>query len=446
MSGAVTSESPNTVTGSYNNKPSMMMSEPIFNNMLPPQYKLKTDEVLNLVKSKEAFLENNGFLNYLHWKTWSPTWNASGDNQINAFKSAQSTLLLMENVRSYRLMQSDISLFDPALPTNIPERNEAIKSLVRVIIENYDNPLPAIGPATHGSVVSDYLMAHQNVCKQILMSQYQQIRNYPPSAGFPIESSFTTDQAAIFVSKAIQVVSNINTNYYTTFTSYFDAVIEAILSPTAGSAVSAISGSTIPMRNIFLSAFYTYFQMRYTASLIALREDTTSDNNAPRILLVRRIAILAIYMYQYWFAYLTYLLLIRVDFSTTEASRMRSILDNLSTYIFEQEKETGMLDIGELHKITQTNYEKSRRVNEKYQEINLGRNNLNKAINNDVGINDQYKNARIIRLLITVWVLAVIIALAVLVFLKMYRIAYIAGGANLIILVISAFVSLVRNI
>lgn len=418
-------------------RPTMMMNEPILNHLLPSELKAKTDEVLTFVKSKEFFLDNTGFLNYLNFKTWNSSFRDSAAPPTMTFLDTMLTLLNQSDSTGYKLIQREASLFDNALPGNINTRNQAIRDLVSIIIENYNNPLPAIGPATHSTILSDYLRSHENVCKQIFTTYFHHVR-YMNIPGSTIENSMTTNDISLFVQNCMQLIANINTSYHTTFNSYFDDIVKTILTPTN-------LKNTTALRNIFLSAFYTYFQLRYIASLIALREDTTADNNAPRILLVRRIAILSMYIYQFWFAYLTYLQYIRIDFSTAEASHMRSILDNMSTYVFNQEKETGLFDIGEVHKITQTNYEKSRMVNEKYQEINLTRNNLNKAITNDVAINSQFKNARIIKILIMTSLIVTVVALGVLIFSKQYLFTYQLAGITILILLISGFVSVISH-
>ena len=421
--------------------PTMMMSEPVMTNLLAPELKAKSDEILNMVRSKEAYL-SSGFLSFLYYKSWNPESPVNASNSVmttpegREFNRQLQYLLRQENIQGYMLIQQAQDLFDNALPGNIAARNTAMNDVVNMIIENYNTPITAIGPAA-GDVLGAYLRRHENVCKQILTTHYTHIRglNLP---GLQLENNVTANDMTVFVQHYMQVLSNINISYHQNYQSYQAEIIKTVLAPTNAKG-------TLALRNIFLSSFVTYFQLRYIASLIAQNEVNTEDAGTPRVLLVRRIAILSLYMCQYWFVYLVYLAYIRIDFSSNEAAHLRSILDNLSSYVFEQEKEAGLLDLGGIHKITQNNFEKSKLVNEKYQEIQLTRNNLNKAINNDQAIDARAKNARIIRILITVWVVTIIVALAALIYLEKWEWLNQLAGIQLIILVIIAFVSVVRG-
>ena len=419
-----------------------IMSEPVMTNMLSPELKAKTDEILYMVKSKETFLSTTGFLSYLNYKSWYPESPVVANNSVmttpegREFNAQLQKLLRQDSVDGYTFIQHATDLFDKALPSNIVARNTAMTELVNMIIENYNTPLAAIGPAS-GDILSTYLRRHENICKQMLTSHYTHVRmlNLP---NMQLENNVTANDMNVFVQHYIQVTSNINIAYHENFPSYISEVVNAVLQPTDAKG-------TLALRNMFISCFLTYFQIRYIASMIAQNEASTADVSAPRVLLVRRIAILCMYMCQYWFVYLIYLQYIKIDFSSNEAAHLRSILDNLSSYVFEQEKETGLLDLDGIHKITQDNYEKSKLVNEKYQEIQLTRNNLNKAITNDMAINRRAYNARIIRILITTWVAVVVAAAIVLLFFKKWSWFYPFAVANIAILLVSAFVSVVRG-
>jgi hypothetical protein len=191
--------------------------------------------------------------------------------------------------------------------------------------------------------------------------------------------------------------------------------------------------------NTFLTAFYPYFVFMFITSQIAKITEASNDK-APRIFIARRIAVITAYMFEIYFA------IALLKYFPTDASGITQIVSNIQTLI-KQEKIKTVTTYDSIHQTTQNNISDSKVITDNNRDITMSRNNLNKALVNDIGVNKQVGKSK------AGWILSLVLLLitgcacvGMIMFLPKEKLefVYIFIGIVFLILAIAAIVRMVK--
>jgi hypothetical protein len=344
----------------------------------------------------------------------------------------------------YSTASSATNLFDTSyqpsllLSSNNAELTNKIKA--RLATDLATIVFDTLGSGNPGAIEA-YRSLMLNVCKEIFEFYYPKLRVAMPELALPEIFSYER-YAQIFITHIKTNASKQQDTFFsssTTDNTYFKEVHTRLMQYTssADAQIDAVQNNKKVMR-IFLSCFFPYFNFEFYLNNIATRQITSLDK-APRYFLIRRIAILAVYM-SLFYSMLT------IAGESTIPTDLRSIMGTFNDVLFANEIKLMYhnMTYATVHQEATENRELSKNLNYITKDITVSRGNLTKAMHNDVNMNKDFKSSYVIMF---IWLSLLGITLIASIVLYIFKIEFMFAFCIIIIgvLGISGIVSLSKK-
>jgi hypothetical protein len=324
---------------------------------------------------------------------------------------------------------------DTTLGTNIIN---AMKARIQAM----DARLEPIG---YGTNLEPYRDIMKDVCLEIWKYHYGKLQTFLANASgvdqLPVISTYER-LATIFCDYVKNNVDRSRNAFYSKNCqddTFFKRVHQLLMNytNTPEAQVDPIQRNPLVMR-IFLSCYFPYFMFDFILGNVALAQMNSLDK-APRFFMLRRFAVLSAYMTLFYIAYSLY------DVNPSEA---KFVMSQINDRLFAKEMDhdiSGALTYADVHQDTTNNASLSQDLNKINQDIVSSRSNLNKALYNDVSINNDLKRSVAVKWVWFSFLIVTIVGCAVLYFFLDVNYLYMFCAIMAVVLVISGIVNLAKK-
>lgn len=312
---------------------------------------------------------------------------------------------------------------------------------------NLEKNLLSAMTSTIDSPHQQHLTFISDICFQIFKKHYNNLfaskTSYPFTGALDIQQASDTTLGKYcqdLLSRIKTVSTNASTFNINANSDYYNSVcleIARYANTQAGLVKNPI------FVNTFLSCYYPYIMFSFILGQIAVVNNSNSLDKAPRNFIIRRSAILCAYIFEY------YMILNMYEHCNTANQQIASnILQTINTCITNDFIPNQSVTYANLHSDTMTNIQSSNQLQNIKRDVNLSKNNLNKSVLNDVGINKSLYWSIVIKW----WWISLLIAYIVfgIVFIAFFLTSenlYILASSSLIIffiVAISIFISVIK--
>lgn len=293
------------------------------------------------------------------------------------------------------------------IPITLDDNNNTSNRIVDNVYNNINvkDSLLSTVTSSDNTARDNHKEFMKNICKEIYKEHYKQLlvhrENYIFEGGMTAPD--INDDVIVTVideyTKEIDKVSiDVDSFNESNSISYYRSICEAIA---RYSKAKNNHCSNPIVYNLFLTCFYPYIWFIYISGQVALIDSGKANDKAPRIFILRRLAVMFAYVFEFYT-----ILTIYNHCSIALKSKGENMLDSINTCMKQEMMLNSQVTYETLHSDNITNVQSSKDLDNMNKDIVLTQNNLNKAIINNKEIYSKYKNSYVF---LWLWVALLII-------------------------------------
>lgn len=408
----------------------IFMSESVLNSHLPDNdTKKRFLEIANMVTSHTNFNDISK-MEYILKLDFSLVFDTNNQSKIRNFLSDGDS-------NTHKCNPTNSSSENNFFNWNFATTDTIGNSMCSNVLDELQmkiSDLMNVSPLSHGKSKDDYKEVMQNVCKTIFETHYTRLQY-----SFPSElDSWNNISTSSYVDQLYGNISRDVSKQYSVFTkncdnnsnnpqSYFEAVYNYVMNYDK-------RGMKVGFKKLFIMTHYPYFLYEFLLNNIASQE-LDSVEAAPRLYFVQRIAVLSVYIFLFY-------VLLTIVINTNDGNNFQkgiSIMADLNDELFKRESiDESTFGYHDLQNTTDKTHNLSTMLYTKQYEIEMMKNNLQKAAVAEVSLKSPIKKSRLSYISWIIFMIIVVIVLSTLLFLPFMqnKMQYFWGFAGFVIIVV----------